>query len=122
MNFLSGFTDDGSEIFFRADTQDLQLIQEFEVFSNPKTLVTEVQRGSQMRCFVSINKEDFYEIDGTATKGVSILKINSRDETRTKPVHARRIKISYRDSSRQRCRISQTAITYIPTTLEEPSE
>lgn len=122
MDILSGNTDDGDEIFFRVDTQEIQLLKEFETFSNPLAVVTEIYRGTQMRCFVSCDKDDFYELDGTIKKGVSIVKVNSRDTSQKKPVLCRKIKLSYRDSSKQLCRINQFAIVYIPTTMDEPSE
>ena len=122
MDFLSGFTDDGQEIFFRIDTQELQLLQEFETFVNPLAVITEVVRGSQMKCYISIDKDDFYPIEGMVGKGVSALKVNSRDPTKTQPVIGRKIKLSYRDSSKQRCRINQFAVVYKPTSMDEPIE
>lgn len=122
MDFLTGFLDDGTEIFFRVDSQELQLIQEFETFATPLAIVTEVYRGSQIKCFVTVDRDDPYELEGMVSKGVSIIKVNSRDATKTKPVICRKIKISYRDSSRQLCRINQFAVVYMPTVMDEVSE
>lgn len=122
MDMLTGTLDDGKEIFFRADTQELQFVREIEVFANPLSVITEVYRGSQMKCLISVDREPFYELAGTVKKGVSILKVNSEDAEKTKPVLCRKIRISYRDASKQLCRINQCAITYVPTTMTEPSE
>lgn len=122
MDVLSGYLDDGEEIFFRADTQALQLLKEFETFAKPLAIISEVPRGSQMRYFVSLDRDDFYALEGATRKGVSPVKINARDGDIAKPVLARKIKVSFRDSSRQRCRLAQFAISYMPTLIDEPSE
>jgi len=117
--FLTGTTDDGDPIFFRADTQQIQFNPQFEFFSNPIAVVNRTQRGSLMKCFVALDDEDFYEIEGTVTKGVSTLKIHSRDKKSipTPPI-AREITISWRDSSKQLCRLIQSSIIFIPTTMD----
>jgi hypothetical protein len=122
VDFLSGNTDDGQEIFFRIDTQELQLLKEVETFSSLLAVITEVQRGSQMKCFVSADKGTFYELNGSIKKGVTIQKVNSEGAEKKEPIIARKVKLSYRDSSKQRCRISQVAIIYVPTTVDEPTE
>ena len=122
VDFLSGSTDLGSEIFFRIDTQELQLLDAVEMFAHPIAIVTEVQRGTQMKCFISADGERFYELDGDIKKGITTVKVNSPDPNKTQPVIARKLKISYRDASKQRCRISQIAILYVPSTMSEPSE
>jgi len=117
--FLTGNTDEGREIFFRADTQQIQLMNNFETFSNPLSIVTRTQRGSMLKCFVALNDEDFYEIQGTATKGVSILKIHSKNKSKIpSPPIARKIRISWRDGSKQLCRLIQSAIIFIPGTMD----
>lgn len=116
----SVFTDDGSEIFMRADTQEIQLIQEFEMFANPLAIVTETKRGSQLKCYINPDDDGFYEMQGTIKKGISTIKVTSRDATKMQPVICRKIKLSYRDSSKQRPRINQTALIYLPTVMDEP--
>lgn len=117
--FLTGNTDNGKEIIFRADTQLIQLMSEFEIFGNPIAIVTKLQRGSLMKCFVAFGDEDFYELEGTATKGISIIKVHSknRDNIETPPI-AREIKISWRDSSKQLCRLTQGGIIFLSTTMD----
>jgi hypothetical protein len=116
--FLAGTTDNGNEIHFRADTQMIQLMSEFETFANPLAIVTKLQRGSMTKCFVALGDGDFYELEGNATKGVSIIKVHSknRDDITTPPV-AREIRVSWRDSSRQLCRLTQGEIVFLPTTM-----
>ena len=120
MSFLEGNTDDGREIFFRADTQELQLLKEFETYVNPLALVVEVLRGAQMKCYISPDKEDFYELNQPPQKGISIIKVNNRSKNDRNPVICHKIKVSFRDSSKQRCRLGQFAIVYLPTTMVEP--
>lgn len=113
-----GSTDEGQEIHFRADTHNIQLIGEFETFAVPLAIVTKSQRGSLIKCFVALGDEDFYELDGTATKGTSIVKIHKIEreaETNTKAV--REVRISWRDSSKQLCRLTQGGIIFLPTTM-----
>lgn len=117
LSFLESDTDEGAEIFMRVDTQEIQLLREFETHATPLALVTEMYRGSQVKAFVSLDKERFYELEGTATKGASILKIHGPDKKQNSPI-CRKIKVSYRDSSKQRCRINQFALIYTPTTID----
>jgi hypothetical protein len=111
--FLSGNTDEGREINFRADTQILQLQTEFETFSNPIAVVTKLHRGSLVKCFVAIDGDDFYELDGSATKGTSLIKVHSKNRTDLEsPPIARSVRISWRDSSTQLCRLLQGGIIF----------
>lgn len=116
--FLIGSTDDGKEISFRADTQMIQLLGDFEVFGNPIAIVTKSQRGSLVKCFIALGDEEFYELEGNATKGVSIVKVHSqnRNEIETPPI-AREVRISWRDYSMQLCRLTQGSIIFFPTTM-----
>ena len=117
--FLYGANDEGGSIFFRADTQQIQLNTQFETFSNPIAVATRTQKGTLVKCFVALDDGDFYEIQGTVVKGVSVLKIHSRDikDLPTPPL-AREIRISWRDSSKQLCRLLQSSIIFIPGTMD----
>ena len=119
---LVGNTDDGEEIFFRADTNDLYFMTEFEYSVHPTTIVTELHRGALMTTMISPDDEDFYEIEGSNKKGVSQLKITSRDKDRMQPIVCKKLKVSFRDSSKQLCRITQAAVLYKSTALESPEE
>lgn len=114
--FLTGSTDDGQEIFFRVDTQEIQLMKEFETSANPTNVVTEVDRGSMIKTLVSLDDGQFMEIEGMNEKGATTLPINSNPE-KTSPPICRKIKVSFRDSSKQICRLRQIAITYVPTAV-----
>lgn len=117
--FLSGTTDEGEPIFFRADTQQLQLDPNFEMFGNLTSITTRTKRGALIKCFISIDDGDFYQIQGSITKGFSTLKIHSKDiKSVPTPPLAREIKISWRDSSKQLCRIIQSSIIYVSTTMD----
>lgn len=117
--FLCGTTDEGHEIFFRVDTQTLQLNEKFETFSTPIAVATKTHRGSMLKCFASLDDGDFYELEGTVTKGVSIVKVHSKDKKNLPtPPLARDIKLSWRDSSKQLCRLIQTSIIFIPGSMD----
>lgn len=120
--FLVGNTDDGQEIFFRADTQEMQLISEFEYYSSPTEVFTELDRGSQLKTFISLDGEDFYEIQGASKKGINKLRIgtdnNNKDLQNNSPV-CRKVSLSFRDSSKQICRLNQVVLIHSPTTTED---
>lgn len=115
--FLTGNTDNGKEIMFRADTQQIVLMTEFETFANPLAIVTKLQRGSMVKCFVALGDDDFYELEGTVKKGVSIVKVHSKSKEIETPPIAREIRVSWRDSSKQLCRLTQGEIVFLPTTM-----
>lgn len=116
--FLVGNTDDGGEITFRADTQYIQLMDEFETFAIPLAIVTKSQRGSLIKCFVALGDDDFYELDGSATKGTSLIKVHPRSrDTESTPGPVREIRISWRDSSKQLCRLTQGGVIFLPATM-----
>lgn len=120
--FLSGNTDDGAEIVSRADTQLIQPIRSMESFSNPIAIISELERGSAMKVFVSVEKEPFYELDGALEKGVSTVKITPSGQDRrdkVAPILCRRIQISFRDASKQRPRLLQTSLIFLPTPVTE---
>ena len=117
--FLTGNTDENKEIFFRADTQPIHLIGNFETFSTPLAIATRLQRGTMMKCFVAIEDDNFYELEGTVSKGVSIVKVNSKNKGKIPtPPLTRQIRISWRDGSKQLCRLMQSAIIFSPGTMD----
>jgi hypothetical protein len=118
--FLSGNTDEGKPIIFRADTQLIQLQNEFEKLSTPLAVVTRHQRGTLTKVFVSLDNDDFYELQGnTIDKSVSITKVHSRsDLSAPSPTTASKMRISWRDNSKQLCRLVQTAIVFIPSDMD----
>jgi len=121
-SLLEGNTDFEDEIFMRVDTQEIQLMKEFETSGIPINIVTEIDRGSQMQVYVSLDRERYFELSGTAKKGVSRLKVHRPGKVENTPPHCRRIRVSYRDSSKQLVRLKQFAINYLPTTVDEQHE
>lgn len=120
--FLEGETDDGEVIHFRIDTTKITMQTDFEFTSNPVGIITEVERGAAIQAFVNIeNGEEYYKVDGTIQKGLSIVKITGKDSQRGEPPTCRLISISLRDSSPQLCKISRMSLVYIPTTNEIPN-
>ena len=123
MELFNGETDDNSgdkkEILFRIDSSNISLSKELEKISYVHEIIIESERGSDIKCFVSLDKEPFYEIEGTARKGATIMKITNKDGDRTKPPRCRTIKVSIRDFSQQICKISRVALTLAPSNEEE---
>lgn len=117
--FLTGTTDEGQPIFFRADTPLIQLTDQFETFSNPLAVINRTQRGTLMKTFVALDDGDFYEIEGTISKGVSIQKVHSENRrNKPSPPNARKMRVSWRDGSKQLCRLIQSAIVFTPGTMD----
>ena len=127
--FLSGETDDGVPIHFRVDTTKLstgQLVTRygdtptFEYSSKLIALITESERGTAMRAFVNLEKdEEYFPLEGTIGKGLSVIRFNNKDDDRGKPPYARLVSISIRDSSPQICKISRMSLIYSATTDED---
>jgi len=119
MELLTGETDNGKEIPFRIDSSNISLSKEFEKISYVHEVIIESERGSNIQCFVSLDREPFYEIEGTARKGATIMKITNKDGDHAKPPRCRTIKVSIRDFSKQLCKISRVALTYNSSNEEE---
>ena len=116
--FLKGNTDDGKEISFRVDTSKLTLQPtNFELSSNPISLILETERGSGIQAFVNLDKgEEYYPLEGRVVKGLSTIKIHNKDKDRGQPPICRMISISLRDNSKQICKLSRATLTFLPTT------
>jgi hypothetical protein len=116
---LRGTSDDNSdEIPFRVDTNPITLSKEFENIAYPKQIIIEVESGSAIQCFISLDKGDWYEIQGESRKGCSVLFVTAQDKTKG-PARCRKIAISIRDYSKTICKISRVAIAYSETLEEE---
>lgn len=116
--FLSGTTDDGTEIPFRIDFNRMTLNPLFERINNPVALLLDTERGSNMKVFVSIveGNPEWYEVDGDITKGLSVVKITEKDGdgTRGLPPACRLLDVSIRDSSNQICRLNRASLVFLP--------
>lgn len=118
--FLEGTSDNGDEIFFRADTQPFAIAGNLEDLSNPETIILESERGSSVQCFVSLDDGDYYPIEGNLEKGISKLKIHAPDDSEGKPPVTHYIALSFRDGSKQRCKLGRAALTYVPVGAGNP--
>lgn len=118
--FLSGETDDGEEIFWRIDLNRLTLNPIFERINNPIAIVVDTERGSAMKAFVSTNEgsPEFYELDGTIEKGISVIKIHGKDSDRGNPPSCRLLDVSLRDSSKQICKIKRASVIFLPSNMD----
>lgn len=118
--FLSGETDDGEAIHFRVDTMKLTTqTNNFEYSSKLIALLAEAERGSAVQVFVNLeNSEEYYALEGSITKGLSVVKMTDKDANRGKPPYCRLVSISLRDSSKQICKINRMTVVYLPTTDE----
>ena len=116
MKFLDGEIDDRNsaspnEIIFRVDTPPLTLAQMWEDFVYPKELTVECGRGGNITCFVALDDEPFYEIPGTISKGITVLRMIAKNNISTPP-RCRRIRFSFRDSTKQICKIYRVSLNY----------
>jgi len=118
--FLEGDLDDGKEIFFRADTQPIVIAKDFEEIANPQLVIIESERGSSMECFVSIDNEEYYPLEGRAEKGITRLRVHGKDGGVGDPPVGHYIALSFRDSSPQRCKLGRVAVTFMPAGTSNP--
>ena len=119
--FLSGETDDGKEISFRADTMFLTLQAGWENLNNLVTVLVDVDRGSAGQVFIDLGKGDgYYPLPGNLRKGLSNIKVTGKDDSRGQPPVARLVSISLRDSSKQICKFSRMSLIFVPTTNNDP--
>jgi hypothetical protein len=119
--FLTGQLDDigigNKEINFQIDSGLITLSREFEKFVYVYDLIIEVQRGSGIKVFASLDGDRPKEIYGEAVKGCTILRFN--DKEGDVPVRCRQLEISIRDNTKKIARISRIALRYRPTLEEE---
>ena len=118
--FLSGETDDGTEIFMRVDLPKITLNPLWDRVNTPIGIIIDSERGTSMKAYVSFEEgnPEFYELEGKINKGLSILKINNKDDSRGTPAPVRLISVSLRDGSKQLCRINRMAIIFVPTNMD----
>ncbi|MBU0847466.1 hypothetical protein KKH23_09810, partial [Patescibacteria group bacterium] len=91
---LDDYGGDDKEIPFRIDTNSIQLAPDFEKICYPIEVVVEMERGSGLLVFASLDGGDFYPIQGQCNKGCTILKINNKDtQDYVAPPRCRRIKL-----------------------------
>lgn len=120
LEFLStAETDNGTEISWRADTQVITLGSQFEKFGYPLEVILDVARGSGVQVFVSLDDGPFYQIEGEAVKGCTILKITAPRVNGTSPVRCRQIQLSFRHVQKQIVALVSAALTFNPTAEEE---
>ncbi len=116
--FLTGATDiqDGTTVAnipMRMDTARLYMGTQYDKIGDPLEVGIESERGSNIRCFISIEAQPFYEIPGQAGKGITILKVANVDGDATSPPRGRFIRISLRDYSNQTVKVSRIFLTHI---------
>jgi len=118
--FLLGETDEGEEIFWRIDLNKLTLNPIFERTNNPIAIVVDTERGSSMKAFVSMveGSPEYYELDGTIEKGISIIKVHGKDPDRGDPPACRLMDLSFRDSSKQICKIKRASVIFLPGNMD----
>lgn len=108
----SGTDDNGDPIYFRADTSNICLSKQFETISYPTEIAVELERGSQIKCLVSLDMGNYYELEGAAIKGCTVFKVTPENDAVGAVARCRNIRISFRDFSKQLCKISKAAVIY----------
>ena len=107
-----------TEIPFRTTTNNITLGgAEFERICYPKQIILETERGSDIKCFISLDNLPFYELGRSAVKGATIFDItkNAKEEE----ARCRRIRISLRETTTRLCSVSRLSIVYSLTPEEE---
>ena len=117
--FLTGTLDNDNEIPFRIDTGNIGPLKEFERYFSPQKIIVDIERGSGMTCFISLDDDPFYELQGTLVKGCSVVTIIGKDGDISSPPRCKKINISIRDYSKQLCKISRTALLFKALNEEE---
>ena len=107
-----------TEIPFRVTTNNITLGGDtFEKICYPKQIILETERGSDIKCFISLDNQPFYELGRSATKGATIFDVTKN--AKGEEARCRRIRISLRETSTRICSISRLAILYSLTSEEE---
>lgn len=120
-NQVDDYVTSNKAIPFRMDTHNITLSSEFEKICYPMHINVEMERGSGLLCFISLDNEPWYQIEGEARKGATIFNVTSKDEDFNKPPRCRQIRVSLRDFTKKLCKISKMAILYRDTEeTEEP--
>lgn len=117
--FLSGESDNSRDVYMRLDTDFITLAKMFEKISYPQEVIIEADRGNGISCFASLDEGPFYELEGQAMKGCTILKVQNPDPSQNKPPRCRRMKLSLRSLSKTLPKIYRVAILYTATNEEE---
>ena len=112
---VDDYVENDVEIPFRIDTGNLTLSKQFENMCYPQKLVIEMERGSGIQAYVGLDNDPFYQLQGEAVKGCTILDITARDQMQTTPVRCRQINISLRDTTNKLCKITRIAVLYADT-------
>ena len=117
--FLYGTDDNNTnEIPFRIDTGKITLAKNFENISYPKEIILESDRGTGIKCFISLDGNNFYELKGESQSGCTVFKVTTFGDNE-EPARCRSINISFREFSKTTCSISRFAIIYASTLEEE---
>ena len=111
-----------AEIPYRIDTINILLGQHFSNTSYPNKIQVEMERGSGMKCFVSLDFGDWYELIGEANKGLGTFKVSGKDHDILSPARCRNIRISFRHIGRQLCKVVKSSIIYEATPEEEENK
>lgn len=116
---LYGTKDSGTnDIPMDITLSTLTLDKDFEKICQPREIIIETERGSGIKCFVSMDGGNYYELQGEAMKGCTIIKVTPRNN---EDIYARcrKISISLRDYSSRICKVSRVSLLYARNPDEE---
>jgi hypothetical protein len=111
-----------TEIPFRIDTPNIMLGSSFQMISYPVEIDLEMERGTGMKAFVSLDMADWYAVPGEGGKGVKIFKVYGKDGDTNKPPRCRNMRVSLRHIGPQLCKVSKLAILSIMAPEEEQTK
>ena len=113
------YTDFGKEIPMRMDTPNVMLGASFEKIAYPLEISVELERGAGVKCFVSLDMGNWYELEGEAAKGMTIFKFTRKNDDTAQPPRCRNARWSFRHNGKQLCKVAKSAISYIISNEEE---
>lgn len=99
------------EIPFNIETGNIILSKKFENYSHPLRIITDIESGGQVKCFISLDDGDFKPIEGAGRKGAAIFIVTPKSNDYGSP-KCRKLNIALRETSGRRVKISKIAIEF----------
>ena len=106
------------EIPINIETGNITLSKQFENFCYPRKIIADIESGSQVKCFISMDDGAFLPTKGVGNKGAAIFDVTPISEDHGMP-RCRKINISLRETSGRRIKLSKLAIEYTESTEDD---
>ena len=110
--YKDGDDSSSTEIPFVITTHPINLSKNFEDILYPTEILVDVERGSDIICFIALDNGQFYELPGKISKGANRIRVKPRANIEESLVRCRKIRVSLREFSKRGVKISRIAIKY----------